>query len=253
MNEDIIPLSDNPSQVPSYLPPSPPKKRIKKEKTSRLHQDKSLIALPWERQAEEPWQSFNAFVTYRDLLPTERNFDNLSRSLGKTPSTLKRWAKTWEWDERVAAFLDERDRKHRELQLQLRQQMHDRHASQAIRFQDKAMARLESIDVDEMAPKDVIKFWETAVKIENLSRGEATENIKTTSTTKVDVSGNIEISRKVIEDEINSDMACNLLERLKLSGSGIGKLEDKSKESSVEDKLNTLLDASDLNEWEEQS
>jgi hypothetical protein len=223
MNEDIIPLSDNPSQVPSYLPKELPKKRIKKVTPSRLHQDKSLIALPWERQSEEPWQSFNAFVTYRDLLPTERNFDTLSRMIGKTPQTLKKWAKTWEWDERVAAFLDERDRKHRELQLQLRQQMHDRHASQAIRFQDKVMARLETIDIEEMAPKDVIKWWETAVKIENLSRGEATE--RTINESNVKITGNIDIGRKVVEDKITSEMSCELLERLQLGSSIIPRVE----------------------------
>ena len=186
------------------------------EKKKIIKRDENIMPLPWERQPMEPWRSFNAFVTYRDLLPTERNMEVLSRMLGKTGATLKRWAREWEWDERVGAFLDYRDAQNRQIQIELRQQMHDRHATMAIRFLDKVNSRLETLDPESMDGKDLIAMAEKAIKIERLSRGESTENVKTESNTNVSVSGSIEVSKAVVDNARAAEMACDLLEQITL-------------------------------------
>ena len=216
---------------------------IKRNSLQAKNLEKEInLPLPWERQPEEPWRNFNAFITYRDLMPTERNMDILSRMLGMTQSTLKRWSRQWAWDERLANYLDFRDSQTRRLQLELRQQMKDRHATMAVRFLEKVNSRLETIDPEEMDAKTLITWYEKAVKIELLSRGEPTENVKSENNTNVNVSGNISVGKMVVDDEKASSMACELLERMTLRDKSSGEIinignkeEGSEKEENQED------------------
>ena len=53
-----------------------------------------------------------------------------------------------------------------------------RHAHEAKLFQSKVHERLENLNPDELKPNELIKWYEVAVKIERLSNGVSTENIR---------------------------------------------------------------------------
>ena len=56
--------------------------------------------------------------------------------------------------------------------------MSARHVEYSIQIQEKAIEALRFINPEELKPNEFIKWLEEAVKIERLSRGVPTENIK---------------------------------------------------------------------------
>lgn len=54
--------------------------------------------------------------------------------------------------------------------------MAKRHIAIAMSMQAKAVEALKKIDVSKLNANEIIRLFDTAVKIERLSRGEATEN-----------------------------------------------------------------------------
>ena len=56
--------------------------------------------------------------------------------------------------------------------------MSARHADYSLQIQEKAIEALNFINPEELKPNDLIKWLDIAVKIERLSRGVSTENIK---------------------------------------------------------------------------
>lgn len=133
----------------------------------------------WERLPEETSRAYKAFCIYRDMGPS-RSIQKVAQewSSGGHTSRLKEWSSKSHWTERATAYdeyLDEIRRSEQEDEIR---EMAERHAREAQLLQDKAIEKLESLNIDEMKPQDVVKFYDIAVKIERLSRGVSTENIK---------------------------------------------------------------------------
>jgi hypothetical protein len=62
------------------------------------------ITEPWERQPRESDEAWQAFKTYRDWQDTEgtlRSYAKVAAKLGKSTTLMERWAKRWNWQERV--------------------------------------------------------------------------------------------------------------------------------------------------------
>lgn len=71
----------------------------------------------------------------------------------------------------------ELDRQNREAQVAARQEMTDRHIKEAMMLQGKVLERLRTLKPNDLNPSDVAKWFDIAVKIERLARGESTENV----------------------------------------------------------------------------
>lgn len=149
---------------------------------------------PWSRQKGESRQAFEAFCVYRDL-GRIRSQEKVANELGKSAQLMSRWSSKWGWVERVAAWEEELDRQNRLAQIEDRKEMAKRHINEAMMFQQKVLERMRELKPSELTPNDMARWFETAVKIERLSRGETTE------ITKQEHSGNIDISERTKEIE----------------------------------------------------
>jgi hypothetical protein len=134
---------------------------------------------PWERQKakRETSKAFRAFTVYRDLGPKRSvaEANKLYSSNGKPTANLRQmeeWSSKYGWVSRAMAWDDEQDRVKREKQLDAIREMAERHAKLSLRFIEKIGERMQTILPDELSPADLKSWFETAVKIERLSRGE---------------------------------------------------------------------------------
>lgn len=134
--------------------------------------------LPWEQQAGETSKSFNAFQAFRDLGPLRTVRDAMKVVLGAVDPAAVNWSR-WrtenQWDARAIAYDRHLDRIRQREHVKKVTEMTSRHAQISEAMQRKVVDRLKEIKAQELRPIDMIRWFETAVKIERLSRGEATE------------------------------------------------------------------------------
>lgn len=133
----------------------------------------------WKRLPEETSKQYEAFCIYRDI-GTSRSIQKVAQ---KRPgsgglSKLKEWSSKYHWIDRATEYDEYLDEIKRTMHEEEIREMANRHALEAKLFQDKVHERLEKIDPNELKPHELIKWYDTAVKIERLSRGVPTENIK---------------------------------------------------------------------------
>lgn len=129
---------------------------------------------PFERQDGESDKAFEAFSKYRDM-GVDRTVRKVAQELDKSLTIIGRWSTRWDWVERVKSYDAEMDRKRLIQQEKDRINMSKRHANFATGFQQKVMERLQTLKPEELSPSEMIRWFDIAVKIERLSRGEPTE------------------------------------------------------------------------------
>ena len=129
---------------------------------------------PFERQEKETEKAFEAFSTYRDL-GSDRSLAKVGEKLGKSKTLIERWSSQNDWVERVKAYDYEMDRQALKQEEKKRRDMAKRHANYATVFQQKVLERLQTMNPAELSTGDMIRWFEVAVKIERLSRGEPTD------------------------------------------------------------------------------
>lgn len=129
---------------------------------------------PYERQDDETKKAFEAFATYRDLGIT-RSIREVAQKLNKSVALIGRWSSKYQWVDRAQKYDDEMDRKALLQQEKDRRDMVKRHAKQSMMFQQKVLERIRGMNPSELSTSDLIRWFETSVKIERLSRGEATD------------------------------------------------------------------------------
>jgi len=122
-----------------------------------------------QREGESA-KAFEAFIVWRDMGDT-RSYPAVAQKLSKSTTLIKRWGARWRWNERLRDHLSYLDRQRVETQRSAIQEMNLRHVNAAILFQEKTLARLKSIDVDELAPRDLVRMFEVAVAVERSARG----------------------------------------------------------------------------------
>lgn len=150
--------------------------------------------LPWEKQKGESRQAFEAFSTYRDM-GAARSLTKVAKKLNKSVTILGRWSGRWNWVERASAWDLELDRQNREAQIEAIKEMSERHTREAMLFQQKVLERLRELRPGELSPQDMARWFEVAVKVERLSRGETTEILKQ------EHSGDIEVEIKLVDED----------------------------------------------------
>lgn len=134
------------------------------------------MALPWERAEKEGTEAWEAFCCYRDM-GFQRSVRKVALELHKSSTLIGGWSSTHGWEARCRAWDEEIDRKSRDAQAQAIVDMRSRHAAIATILQQKAIDRLQKIEISTLTPRDTLSFIVEAVKIERLSRGETTQNV----------------------------------------------------------------------------
>lgn len=127
---------------------------------------------PWERQDGETEKAFSAFKAYLEM--EDRNICQLAKRLSKSRQLVDKWKQKYNWQERCIAW----DKSLQEIEYKTavreRKKMAKRHIAIAMSMQAKAVEALKKIDVSKLNANEFIRLFDTAVKIERLSRGEAT-------------------------------------------------------------------------------
>ena len=133
----------------------------------------------WEKLPEETSRQYEAFCIYRDM-GIERSILKVAYewSEGGHTSKLKEWSSKYHWVERASAYDEYIDEIKRARNEEAIIEMSARHAEYSLQIQEKAIEALNLVNPEELKPNDLIKWYDVAVKIERLSRGLSTENIK---------------------------------------------------------------------------
>jgi hypothetical protein len=177
---------------------------------------------PWQRQPGESSRAFAAFQIYRDLPPRERSVFAVAERLSyrisearrksrRPPGKLRIWCSRWRWVARARAWDEELDRCQRETQQQARRDMAERHARAAVAVLHRALKRLETLDPETLSPGDVIRWLETAVKIERLGRGEPTESVRSEHVADLQLQSELAIAGRIMADPRTRDLEFEIL------------------------------------------
>jgi hypothetical protein len=143
---------------------------------------------PWERQAGEGSEAFEAFAIYRDAQP-KIGAGKVGEKCGKKPSLTERWCTKYRWKERREAWEDEQDRLMREELIKGITAMRKNHTDIAKQMLIKALKALQQIPTEEMTMQDIARAVDVAAKLERISRGEATERTEGKTT----IAGEVEV------------------------------------------------------------
>ena len=172
----------------------------------------------WERQDGEREKAYDAFCVYRDMkYESEKHKRNLRgaaiRAGYKSEKQLDKWSSEYRWQERCDAY-----DKHVEQQKRAKNEaeiikMTNGHAKAAGQLVAKALKRLLTLPEDDLSAADVVRMFDTGVKIERLSRGVSTENTAITGSAKIEHAGRIEVGRSIDVSKL-SDEELSELERL---------------------------------------
>jgi hypothetical protein len=172
---------------------------------------------PWEQQQGESSKAFAAFCVYRDLGRNRSVVEAFRQQTGKpgakqASGRWNRWAKAWHWAERAQAWDGEQDRVKRDTQLRKIEEMAVRHANVSLMFLQKVVDRLRTVDADTLTMADLVRWFEAAVRVERLSRGEPDsvqeqrhEGGPTSETN---------IMFQILSDPAAAELACRLFERV---------------------------------------
>lgn len=133
----------------------------------------------WEKLPAETPKAYAVFCLYRDM-GYKRSIRKVARewSEGGHTSKLKEWSSKYHWVERAAAYDEHIDNIKQDTYEEVIREMIARHTKESKLLQSKVHERLENIKPEELKPNELIKWYETAVRIERLSLGIPTENIK---------------------------------------------------------------------------
>lgn len=133
---------------------------------------------PWERLPQETAKAFYAFKIYRDLSPNERNLTKVSKKYRKKVYIINRWSQVHNWRKRALAYDEHLDALARAKTEEEISEMNERHRTLGMALQVKGAERLDDIDGKEMKTRDAIQAITQGSRLERLSRGEQTQQIK---------------------------------------------------------------------------
>ena len=151
----------------SETPYLPPRKRPNVSKYDRR---------PWDKLENETAAAFKAFKAFLDM-PAPREITALTQQLGYAKATRARvstWASRWMWYDRAQAYDAHKSRLDEQAEYEAVRDMKRRHIEVAMAAQVKAATALSRLNPADMRAADIINYLTEAVKLERLSRGEAT-------------------------------------------------------------------------------
>lgn len=130
---------------------------------------------PWERQPGETPRNHGLFLMFRDT-GRIRTVAQIASMSPITYGATARVARFGKWVERAQRWDAEQDRL-ANIQLEAaRKEMATRHAKAARALMEKALSRLNTLDIDSISPHALILMLDTAAKIERAALGLETLN-----------------------------------------------------------------------------
>jgi hypothetical protein len=137
---------------------------------------------PWDRRPGESAKAYRAFALYRDM-QADRTFESVARELRCSGTNIRRFAKRWDWAQRVRAYDIHVDRIELDALSRDRVAMKKRMARQGIDMQAAAADGLSEL-MRKTGPRglsasDVAKLAEIGSKLERYARGEDDESYGT--------------------------------------------------------------------------
>lgn len=148
---------------------SRPAETLDQLKRKELELDPTLDA--WEQQPGENPRNYGLFALYRDhgRLRSVAQIAELHPVL--TYRTMTRIGRDNKWAERAGLWDAEQDRI-TSLRLQTaREEMARKHASAARKLMEKALERLETLDISSISPHALVLMLDTAARIERAALG----------------------------------------------------------------------------------
>jgi len=159
----------------------------------------------WQQQPGETPRNFGLFLMYRDM-GRIRTVAQLASLSPITFAATARVARYNRWVERAGLWDAEQDRL-TSIRLQAaREEMAKTHAKAAQALMKKALARLETLDVDSISPHALVLMLDTAARIERAALGLETLNkgattaqtsVTVAASTKTDATGKPEMRVEV--------------------------------------------------------
>ena len=107
---------------------------------------------PWERQTKETEKAYEAFLLYKNAGPGRTVID-VARKLQKSYTLIRRWAKKWNWEDRVLAFDRDCERFNSQASYEARPKV-DRRFRQRLRFQFTGLIRGPTVCTN--SPKNML-------------------------------------------------------------------------------------------------
>lgn len=136
---------------------------------------------PWDQQPNETGKAYAAFLAYRDL-GLARSSAEVGRQLSKSAELIRRWKKQWRWDERVAAWdghlAGARDMAWLEATVATPSglaAMNQRHLAVLQQIQQKALLRLEQLQVADLGHAIAFQWLMEAIRAERAVYGQLPE------------------------------------------------------------------------------
>lgn len=124
---------------------------------------------PWERQPKESAQAFEAFDLYCKM-GADRSLRKVERQLNKSHALIGRWSSIWNWQERSRDYDNELKRQEIEEQRRSVKKMQERQIQTAMLMQKKAVQALDKLQIDDLTPKDILRFISEGAKLERQIR-----------------------------------------------------------------------------------
>lgn len=153
-------------KVRTAYPPTYPFRKVSQMTVSQLRPpDRSITPEPWERQPSETPEAWQGFEVYRDH-KGKRSLAAVGQELGKSTALIERWSARWSWVDRAAAWDEEEDRQWTRERLRQRRVAARRHLEAAGLLIDKGLARLATLDVNTLTPRQLLEFAKTGMEIE---------------------------------------------------------------------------------------
>jgi hypothetical protein len=137
----------------------------------------------WEKQPRETDRNYGLFQMYRDHGRLRSVAQLAGMHAVVTYAAMARIARFNRWVERAALWDAEQDRITSLRLLDAREEMAKRHAKAAGELMRKALARLETLDIESISPHALVLMLDTAAKIERAALGLETLNKGATATT----------------------------------------------------------------------
>lgn len=169
----------------------------------------------WEQLPEENAAQYEKFCAYLEMryfppdkpdgLPrldrtVRRSLRGLAAAREYRRQTLEDLSARFSWVERAEAYDAEILRKVKAKSENDIIRMREKHAMAAGQMLNKATRRMLAIPEDEISASDLVRWVETGIKLERLSRGEPTETQQVTGTVTAQHTGRVDMSSLSAEE-----------------------------------------------------
>lgn len=189
-----------------HQPPQGSAKR--KLSTKTLRPDRP----PWEILDTETSANYEAFKTYRDMSPMDRNIPDVAKIFGVNPPTLHQLSSLFNWAARASAWDYHIESARLELTEQYQLDMFKRHAEVCVMLVEKVKQRVEKLQPKELKPRDVAQWIDVATKIERISRGAANER---TAESLIAINKQVENMSKLTDEDLEKIISREKIRRMK--------------------------------------